>query len=210
MRTHVISAGYDPEPEVSHDTVIHRIVRPAVRVAARSGISPNQITTVRLLSGMVAATCFASGTALWLAIGGFVFVLSMLLDRADGELARQTGQMSKAGHRYDLAADCLASMAAFIGLGVGLAGAHGAVAIWLGVAAGVGIGTLFAELNVLNVASVRGYTLAPGIVVDPDDAIILMPVLIWLGLVWPTTIAAAVITPSAAIALALLGLRRSH
>jgi archaetidylinositol phosphate synthase len=116
--------------------------------------------------------------------------------------------MSKAGHRYDLAADCLASMAAFIGLGVGLAGAHGVLAIWLGVAAGVGIGTLFAELNVLNVASVRGYTLAPGIVVDPDDAMILMPVLIWLGCAWPTMIAAAVITPSAAIALALLGLRR--
>jgi archaetidylinositol phosphate synthase len=199
---------HDPEPAVSHDTVIHRIVRPAVRVAARSGVSPNQITTVRLVSGLAAAVCFAQGGAAWPAIGGVVFVLSMLLDRADGELARQTGQMSKAGHRYDLAADCLASMAAFIGLGIGLVGGHGAVAIWLGVLAGVGIGTLFAELNLLNVASVRGYSLAPGIVVDPDDAMILMPVLIWLGCAWPTTIAAAIITPGAAIVLALLSLRR--
>lgn len=193
---------------MSHDTVIHRIVRPAVRIAARTGISPNQITTLRLIAGLAAAICFARGGATWPAIGGIVFVLSMLLDRADGELARQTGRMSKAGHRYDLAADCVASMAAFVGLGIGLAVEHGGSAVWLGVLAGAGIGALFAELNVLNVANVRGYVLAPGIVVDPDDAILLMPVLIWLGLAWPTTIAAAIITPVAAIALALLGLRR--
>ncbi|KQO09069.1 CDP-alcohol phosphatidyltransferase family protein [Sphingomonas sp. Leaf242] len=193
---------------MSHNTIIHRIVRPAVRIAARTAITPNQITTVRLVSGIAAAVCLAEGTYGWMAIGGVVFVVSMLLDRADGELARQTGQMSVWGYRYDLASDCIASVATFVGLGIGLAATHGTAALWLGILAGVGIGTLFAELNVLNFADVRGYELSAGFTVDPDDAMILVPVLIWLGLAWPMTIAAAVITPSAAIILALLALRR--
>lgn len=196
------------EHRLSHNTVFHRIVRPAVRVAARTRLTPNHITTVRLLSGLAAAACFAGGTTGWMAIGGLVFVLSMLLDRADGELARQTGQMSLWGYRYDLACDCVASMATFVGLGIGLAGPHGAPAIWLGLLAGLGIGTLFAELNVLNFADVRGYQLTEGITFDPDDAMILVPVLVWLGLAWPMTIAAAIITPLAALFLAWSGLRR--
>jgi archaetidylinositol phosphate synthase len=191
---------------VSHDTVIHRIVRPPVRLAAKTGITPNHITTVRLLTGLAAAACFAGGTRGWLAVGGAVFLLSMLLDRADGELARQTGQMSDWGYRYDLASDCIASMATFVGLGIGLAGGH-AAAPWLGLLAGIGIGVLFLELNVLGLASVRGYAIGFGLTVDPDDAMVFVPILIWLGLAWPMLVAAAVITPLAALAVAVLGRR---
>jgi len=191
---------------VSHDTVIHRIVRPPVRLAARTRMTPNHITTVRLATGLAAAACFAAGTRGWLVVGGFVFLLSMLLDRADGELARQTGQMSDWGYRYDLASDCIASVLTFVGLGIGLAGAHGA-ALWLGLLAGIGIGVLFLELNVLGLASVRGHAIGFGLTVDPDDAMVFVPVLIWLGLAWPMLVAAAVITPLAALAVAVLGRR---
>ncbi|HWK35226.1 CDP-alcohol phosphatidyltransferase family protein [Sphingomonas sp.] len=192
---------------MSQNTVIHRIVRPAVRLIAPTRITPNHITTLRLATGLAAAFCFARGTAGALAVGAAIFLLSLLLDRADGELARQTGRMSRAGHRYDLAADCIASVAAFVGLGIGLIGSHGSAALWTGVVAGIGIGTLFAELNVINIAQVRGLDLSDGITVDPDDAMVLVPLLIWGGLAWPMTIAAAVITPVAALVLALLALR---
>ena len=191
---------------VSHDTVIHRIVRRPVRLAARTGITPNHITTVRLASGIAAAICFAMGTREWLAIGAAVFLLSMLLDRADGELARQTGQMSDWGYRYDLASDCIASVLTFVGLGIGLAAVH-AAAWWLGLVAGIGIGALFLELNVLDLASVRGYSIGLGLTADPDDAMVFVPILIWLGLAWPMLVAAAVITPLAALAVAVLGRR---
>ncbi len=193
---------------LSTNTVIHRIVRRPVRLLARTGATPNQVTTVRLITGLIAAGCFARGPGGWMVAGGGVFVLSMLLDRADGELARQTGQMSLWGYRYDLACDCLASVATFIGLGLGLAAGHGMAAVWLGIVAGLGIGTLFAELNILNFADVRGFELTDGITIDPDDAMILVPILIWCGLAWPMTIAAAIITPAAAIVLALLAARR--
>ncbi len=194
---------------MSHNTVIHRLIRPAVRVAARTGLTPNQVTTVRLASGLVAAALFAQGTYEWMACGGVIFLFSLLLDRADGELARQTSQISATGYRYDLISDCLASMATFLGLGIGVAQTAGISAIWLGALAGTGIGALFFELNVLRIASVSGCLLFGGrVIVDPDDAMVLVPVLVWGGLAEPMVIIAAVITPLAAIGVGLLALRR--
>lgn len=193
-----------PDISMSHDTVIHRIVRPPVRLLARTGATPNQLTTVRIVTGLLAAACFARAA---FAAGAAVFLISMLFDRADGELARQTGQMSLVGYRYDLASDCISSTAAFLGLGIGLAALHPA-APWLGLVAGLGIGILFAELNLWDLMSVRGAALAPGITVDPDDAMVFVPLLIWCGLAWPMLVAAAIVTPLAALAVAAIGISR--
>jgi phosphatidylglycerophosphate synthase len=53
-----------------------------------------------------------------------VFLLSALLDRADGELARQTRRVSQHGDRYNLLADWGAGAITFVGLGVARAAAH--------------------------------------------------------------------------------------
>jgi phosphatidylglycerophosphate synthase len=194
---------------MSHNTLIHRIVRPAVRVAARIGITPNQLTTARLATGLAAAACFATGAYTWVVLGGLIFVISMLLDRADGALARQTAQTSLAGHRYDLASDCIASVAAFVGLGIGLAHENGDLGLDLGLLAGLGIGVLFFELNVLNLGSLGGVAFFEGrLAFDPDDAMIFVPLLIWCGQAWPMLVAASVITPLAALVVGVLWRRR--
>ena len=59
-------------------------------------------------------------------------LVSLLLDRADGELARQTGRSSLGGYRYDLVCDCIGNIVAFIGLGIGLRAAMGPLAVLLG------------------------------------------------------------------------------
>jgi phosphatidylglycerophosphate synthase len=174
-------------------------------MAAKTGITPNHLTTARLATGLAAAAAFAVGANSWMALGGVIFLISMLLDRADGELARQTRQSSLAGHRYDLASDCIASMAAFVGLGFGLAHENGSLGFGLGLLAGLGIGVLFLELNVLKIASVGGLELFDGrLTIDPDDALIFVPVLIWCGLAWPMVITASVVTPLAAVAVGVL------
>jgi archaetidylinositol phosphate synthase len=196
---------------MSHDTVIHRVVRPAVRMAARTGLTPNQVTTMRLATGLAASIIFAQGTDGWMVLGGIVFFFSMLLDRADGELARQTCQTSLTGYRYDLAADGIASIVTFVGLGIGLAHTGGPSAFWFGALAGLGIGALFFELNVLKVVSVRGHDLFGGrITVDPDDALIFVPILIWCNLATPMVIVAAVVTPCAAVGVGVLGFLRGR
>jgi archaetidylinositol phosphate synthase len=196
---------------MSQNSLIHALVRPAVRaLAAHTGLTPNHLTTLRLATGLSAAVIFAQGTYGWASIaGGLIFLLSMLLDRADGELARYTNQMSIAGHRYDLVSDCIVSISTFIGIGIGVVHTAGLNALWLGALAGLGIGMLFLELNLMDIAPVRGYDLFGGrIRVDPDDAMIVVPVLIWCDLAAPMLIAAAVVAPLAALGLGALGLLR--
>ena len=195
---------------MSQNTLIHGLVRPAVRaVAAHSGLTPNHVTTLRLATGLTASMIFAQGTDGWAAIiGGCIFLLSMLLDRADGELARYTNQMSVAGHRYDLVSDCMVGISTFIGIGIGVGHTAGLNALWLGGVAGLGLSMLFLELNVLKIASARGYNLFGRIRVDPDDAVIVVPVLVWCDLAAPMLIAAALVTPLAALGVGAIGLLR--
>ena len=190
---------------MSTDTLIHRIVRPAVRAVAPTGVTPNHITALRFATGVAAALAFAAGGAFWPAVGGGVFVLSMLLDRADGELARQTGQSSPAGYWYDIASDCASNVLAMFGIGVGLFAAAGALGPVLGAVAGIGIGVLFWQLFGLRLAQPQGYEVARGVVLDPDDALVLVPVFVWTGAAFPMLVAAAVVTPLAALWLGLRG-----
>jgi len=195
---------------MSHNTLIHGLVRPVVRaVAAHTGLTPNHVTTLRLATGLTASVIFAQGTYGWAAIiGGCIFLLSMLLDRADGELARHTNQMSVAGHRYDLVSDCMVGISTFIGIGIGVGHTAGVNALWLGGVAGLGISMLFLELNVLKITSAMGYDLFGRIRVDPDDAVIVVPVLVWCDLAAPMLIAAALVTPLAALGVGAIGLLR--
>ena len=190
---------------MSHNTFIHRIVRPIVRAVAPTGVTPNQVTTLRLVTALASAWMFAQAGVLWPNIGAGVFLVSMLLDRADGELARQTGQSSLWGYRYDLVCDFIAGASTFVGIGFGHAETMGPMAIALGAVAGAGIGALFWELNVFKLVSLRAYKLGP-LEADPDDAMIFVPILIWCGLSQPMLMAAAVITPLAAAGVALAGL----
>ena len=168
---------------MSHHTWLHRLVRPAVRPLVGTPVTPNHLTTVRLVTGLGAAAAFAVGGEGWLAWGGALFLVSMLLDRADGELARLGGMSSAWGQTYDLLADAVCNVVAFIGLGVGLStGVLGAWAFILGAAAGVGIAVIFWLLVVVEErqgerASVLGSFLG----FDADDAMLVVPLAIWLG-----------------------------
>jgi phosphatidylglycerophosphate synthase len=194
------------KPAVSHDTLLHRIVRPAVRAVAPTSVTPNHITTLRLLTAVAAALAFATGSETWSTVGGWIFLLSMLLDRADGELARQTGSSSPAGHRYDVLSDCAANVLAVLGIGVGQAPVLGALGPLLGALAGAGIAVLFWQFTGLGLAQHRSYALWGGrVIVDPDDAAILVPVLVWCGAAALMLAVAAVATPLAALWLALRG-----
>ena len=187
---------------MSHDTLLHRLVRPAMRPLARTSITPNQLTTGRLLTGLVAAAAFALGGG-WRAAGGGLFLVSLLLDRADGELARLSGKMSSGGYRYDLTCDCIATVAAFIGLGVGLRDELGPLAMVLGVAAGASVVAVFYQINVLKVATTSGPGLDGRTLADADDAMVGLPVLIWLGLSKLALVLAGTATPVVVLVLLL-------
>lgn len=179
---------------MSHNTLIHRVARPLVRPLVATAVTPNQITTLRLLTGLAAAALLAVGQTPWQSAAAGVFLLSMILDRADGELARLSGKSSPFGHTYDLIADSLCNALLFLGLGIGLCnGSFGVWAILLGAAAGVSVTTiLWLMMRAEAVAGQRAAHLAMTSRIDPDDALLAVPIALWIGWSEPLLVAAAV------------------
>lgn len=175
-------------------------------------MTPNHLTTLRLATGVAAACAFAAGTPGWRGIGVGLLVLSLLLDRADGELARLSGKISQVGHRYDLYADGLSNGAVFVGIGIGLN--ETILGMWslpLGILAAVAVvlGELFLmrldSLKLVRTGDIGGYW---GF--DPDDGMFVVPLAIALGWDLPLLIAASVGAPIAALVIALMLLRQQN
>ncbi len=109
-------------------TWTHRLARVAVRPLIGTGVTPNHLTTLRLLTGLGACALVAMGGSGWSIGAAGLWVLSAFLDRADGELARIGDMMSEAGHRYDYLADLLINALIFAAAGWGLR--HGWLGLW--------------------------------------------------------------------------------
>jgi archaetidylinositol phosphate synthase len=180
---------------MSHNTWIHRIVRPFVRPLVRTVVTPNHLTALRLLTGIAAAILLAGGDSFWSDIAGAVFLLSFLLDRADGELARQSARISLRGHSFDLYADYSANILIFLGMGVGMEGALGGVAVALGAVAGAAIGMIFWIVS--RVERLEGAAEFPSVSgFDPDDGMIFIPLAVWLDAEPYLLVAAAIGAPA--------------
>jgi phosphatidylglycerophosphate synthase len=181
---------------MSHNTWIHRIVRVGVEPLAKTRITPNQLTSVRLGLAIGAAALMAVGPR-WHSYGAGLFLLSMLLDRADGELARITGRTTPWGHTYDLFSDALANTLIFVGIGIGLrAEACGLWSIPMGILAGAGVA--FILWLVMRIESVAGERAAEFDSVggfDPDDAMLAIPVAVIMGWTDQLLIAASIGAP---------------
>src|SRR5471030_2049333 len=62
----------------------HKLARPLVRPLVGTGITPNHITTARLITGLMASALLLPGDVGWTWWAGWMWLLSALLDRADG------------------------------------------------------------------------------------------------------------------------------
>lgn len=193
--------GRPGEPPAA--TYLHALGRWLVRPLVRTSVQPNQITTVRLLTGLIAAVLFGIGSAECTFWGGVFYLVSSVLDRADGELARIANRKSFFGHKYDLASDAICHVAAFIGIGVGLRdGPAGVWSIALGVSAGLGLGMIFTVIALIEHLTKSTAPVLPGkFGIDPDDGLILISPIAWLGAtaLWWLTAAASIGAPLFAV-----------
>jgi archaetidylinositol phosphate synthase len=179
---------------VSGESWTHLLARPLVRPMIGTWIRPNHLTTLRLLSGLLACACFAIGSHAGMIWGGAVWLVSAFLDRADGELARLGKLTSPGGHTYDYHTDTAVNALFFAAIGLGLRTSWlGFWSILLGVIAAVSVllGSIFAErLERRSPPDTRAFSGLWGF--DLDDALYLMGPLAWLGWLSPILVGAAV------------------
>jgi phosphatidylglycerophosphate synthase len=184
-----------PPPKTYLQAIARRMILPLVNTR----VTPNHVTTLRLLTGLIAATCFATGETTWTAGGGTAFALSMLLDRADGELARLSGKSSRWGHWFDLITDMVVNVVLFIGIGYGLSG-ETILGDWttvMGVIAGLSIGAIFIVVFQFHTSGTH-----PGIVFnypdgfDLDDSLIVIVLCAWFDLMLHLLITAVICAPA--------------
>ncbi len=190
----------------------HRMARPLVRPLLGTRVRPNHLTTLRLLTGLLACAGFAIGAGPALGWGGAAWVLSAFLDRMDGELARMGKLMSPGGHLYDYHVDNAVNALFFVAIGIGLRHSWlGTWAIPLGLLSGASLFlcNAFSEwLERRSPPDTRAYSGRWGF--DPDDALYLMGPIAWLGWFAPILVASSLAIPvvTAITGARLLRLRR--
>jgi archaetidylinositol phosphate synthase len=183
---------------MSHNTWTHKTIRPLVRPLATSVVTPNHITTLRFATALAAFAMLALGHGAWNDMAAGMFLLSFFLDRADGELARQSGKSSPWGHRYDLVTDALSNILIFLGIGIAMRDSQlGYGAIALGLLAGCGlVAMLWLMSRVEKIGGIGAAAFSDAAGFDPDDAMAIIPIAIWLNGEMPILIAAAIGAPA--------------
>ncbi|BAY47050.1 CDP-alcohol phosphatidyltransferase family protein [Scytonema sp. HK-05] len=172
-----------------------------VRPLKDSWVNPNHLTTVRLVTGLVATTALAVGSADWVNIGAGLFVLSNFLDHTDGELARLSGKSSKWGHQYDLASDAIIHIFLFVGIGYGLMDSKlGWWALLMGIVSGVSVACIFHWRNEMEQQLGKDSTRQPNFAgFDIEDVLYLFPVVTLLHGLEPMLLAATIGAPIFAV-----------
>ena len=131
------------------DRYINRkISRWFTRLFLAIGLSPNSITILATLIGLMSAAGFGMGTYTAGVVGAVLFQLAAVIDCCDGEVARLTFTESPFGAWLDIAMDNLIHMAIFAGVAAGLyvaqvGQAHAWITLALGAAAVLGNGLAF-------------------------------------------------------------------
>jgi phosphatidylglycerophosphate synthase len=91
------------------------ILGPWERTLVRWRVSPNALTFASFLVACASACCFAIGS---FGAGGWLYLLTGILDILDGRIARATGRVSKGGAFFDSVMDRYAELVVFGGLSV--------------------------------------------------------------------------------------------
>jgi archaetidylinositol phosphate synthase len=193
-----------PNDDVAfYQTYAHAFARIFVRPLIGTWVRPNHLTWLRLLSGLAACALLAVGsreTTVW---SGILWVVSCLLDRADGELARMGDLRSESGKVLDFYSDMILDAFWFLGAGVGLRhSALGGYAVLLGIlVCGSMLLVMWSSelLERLSAPGVKAFGFKGVKRFHPDDMLFLLAPFAWFGWLAAILVASSVCTPIFAI-----------
>jgi phosphatidylglycerophosphate synthase len=109
------------------ETLTLYILRPIafifVKLIYKTRITPNQVSLMTIITGVISGFIFSKGTATCFIIAGGLHFFCLVLDCVDGMIARLKNSGSAVGRIIDGVADYSVGVAVFIGYGLGLANA---------------------------------------------------------------------------------------
>ncbi len=171
-----------PKPRTWDARLARRMIMPLVTTP----VTPNHLTTVRLLVGLACALAFSAGGYMWSNLGALLLVASNVIDHADGELARVSGKTSRIGHLYDLAADALVTVLLFGGIGAGVAATSSSAfaqhATAAGMVAGMAVAAIFfMRMRIEDIVGKSGTAQPSWGGFELEDILYLMPLVTLFG-----------------------------
>jgi hypothetical protein len=115
----------------------------------RTPVTPNQLTMLAMVLGVIGGICYALGTPAMYVAGGVLCFLYDVVDCSDGQLARMKKSGSPFGRILDGVADYVVSISIYLGIGIGFASSSANPALYwtLTAAAGVSAALLSAWLD---------------------------------------------------------------
>ncbi len=123
------------------DTLFHRrLSRPLTRIAIALGLTPNLVSVLSLIVGLLAVWGFWRATVGSAVVGLVLYAAAVVLDHSDGEVARLTLRESRLGEWLDVVSDTLVHGLLVLAMGVTAQHAAGHGAVGLGVLAAIGVG----------------------------------------------------------------------
>ena len=119
--------------------------RPLSRLLVRTPATPNMVSILATLIGLVSALMFGLGTQMCALWGAVLLQISAVMDCVDGDLARVSFKESSLGRWLDIVGDQIVHVCLFVGIGIGLwRGGSDAPVLALGMSAGSGVVIAFA------------------------------------------------------------------
>ena len=94
-------------------------------------ITPNQVSFMAMISGIVSGIYFSKGDYRFFILGGVFYGVANILDCLDGMIARIKKNGTKTGRLIDGYVDYIVNFAVFLGLGIGLTKAFAAGTVTL-------------------------------------------------------------------------------
>jgi hypothetical protein len=110
-----------------------------VKGIARTEITPNQLTLFSLIVGVLGGVSYGLGRRPAVVLGAILYALSIVVDCADGQLARLKKNGTPLGRILDGLIDYVVTVAVYIGLAVGLDPGPGRRTVWILLLAAAGL-----------------------------------------------------------------------
>ena len=96
--------------------IIRKISRFVSGLLSRTPVTPNQVTIISLILGIISGVFFSLGEYTYTITAGLLYFLSTVFDQCDGEVTRLKQMETEFGRKLDIIVDAIVNAVIVIGI----------------------------------------------------------------------------------------------